>query len=602
MNLEIAIVLSILSATILLFLNDKVGPDVVAMLAVLALLVTGTLHTADAFAGFGNPVPVTIAAIFLVTAGLTNTGVAAWLGKRIVQIAGTTEPRLIAVTMGAAATLSLVMNNIACASLLMPSLTSLARQTRTNPSKLLIPLSFGTLLGGMATLFTTTNILVNDALRAKGITPFTLWDFFKVGGLITLAGIALMVTVGRRLLPDRPVADATPAPRLPEDLIKLYRLPEQVIEARILTGSLLDARTIAQCELREKYGVNITGILRSRKIKLSPGPDEALKAGDRLFVEGETQKLREAREKLGLACQTEGSLSDLESADRNIGMTEIVVSPHSHLVGQTLHEILFSEKFGLTVLALRREGAALRTGVTDIPLHYGDALLVRGPRGRLKVLRSERDFVVLDDPPGLDEITRPEKAPWAVLSMSLMLILTGLGLLPIAAAAMLSAAVMVISGALQMEEGYKAVEWKAVVMVGGMLAVGTALDKSGAADLLSHQILHALAPLGAFAVLAGFYLVTLFLAQVISGPAITALIAPIALSAASQLGVSPYPLLMGVNLAASSAFITPVSHPANVLVMGPGGYKFRDYVRVGSVLALMVGILALTLVPIFWPL
>jgi len=600
MNLEIALVLSILAATIVLFVSDKLGPDVVAMLGVLALLLTGTLHTTDALAGFGNPAVVTIAAIFLVTAGLTNTGVAAWIGRRIIRIAGVTETRLIAVTMGTAAALSLVMNNIASASVLLPGLTSIARQTRTSPSRLLIPLSFGTILGGMATLFTTTNILINDALRARGIAPFTLWDFFKIGSILTFLGIAFMVTLGRRMLPNYPISEMIPVRRLSADLAKIYHVPEQLFEARILAGSPLDGSTVAQSRLGKKFDLNIIGILRGGKIKLSPASDQTLRAGDRLMIEGDVKHLLESQEGLGLVCQVEGVSSYVELADRDVGMVEIVISPYSNIVGRSLREILFREKFGLTVLALRREGEAVRQGVPDTPLRFGDALLVQGPRPRLRLLRSEREFIVLDEPDDPSEIARPDKAPWAVLAMTLMLLLAGLGLVRIAAASILAAAVMIISGALKTEEGYQAIEWKAVVMVGGMLSMGTALDKSGAATLISHNILHALAPFGSFTVLGGFYLLTMFLAQAMSSAATVVLITPIALSAANQLGLSPYPLIMAINLAASSAFLTPVSHPANVLVMGPGNYKFKDYARVGGLLTLLIFVTTILLVPLFW--
>jgi di/tricarboxylate transporter len=269
-------------------------------------------------------------------------------------------------------------------------------------------------------------------------------------------------------------------------------------------------------------------------------------------------------------------------------------------VGNSLRDIHFREKFGLTVLALRREGQPVRQGVPDLPLRFGDALLVQGPRQRLKLLRAERTFILLDEPEISEEIVQPDKAPWALLAMALMLALAGFGVVRIATASLLAAMLMVVSGALRMEEGYRIIEWRAVVMIGGMLSMGTALDKSGAASLISHNMLHALAPLGHHAVLAGYYVLSMLLAQAMSGAATAVILAPIALSAATQMGVSPYPLLMAVILGTSSAFLTPVSHPANVLVMGPGGYKFTDYARVGGYLTAIIFILILIVVPIFW--
>jgi di/tricarboxylate transporter len=601
MNLEIAIVLAILAVTIGLFLTNKLSPDVVSLLAVLALLLTGTLQVSEALQGFGNPAVITIASICLVTAGLTNTGVAAWIGRRLLRIAGGSEGRLVAVTMTAAATLSLVMNNIAAASVLLPGLISISRQTQIRASKLLIPLSFGTLLGGMATVFTTTNILVNDALRQKGLHSFTLWEYFRIGSLLTIAGIAFMVTIGRRMLPEHPGEKMTPWKRLPADLAKLYHMPEALFEARILAGSPLADKTVAQSQLGQSFNLNIVAILRGGRIKLSPPREEVLRAGDRLLIEGEDQRLKQTQESLGLICSVGDEVQFVELFDRDVGIVEVVISPYADLVGRSLREIHFREKFGLTVLALRREGKPAQQGVPDLPLRFGDAMLVQGPRERIQLLRAEINFILLDDLEFPDEAARPDKASWAVAAIALMLVLAGFGVVRIATASLLAAVIMVISGALKVEEGYRAVEWKAVVMIGGMLSMGTALDKSGAAALISHNLLHALAPFGHVAVLAGCYFLSMLLAQAISGATSAVLLAPIALSAAGQLGVSPYPLLMTVVLGTSSAFLTPVSHPANVLVMGPGGYKFADYARVGSYLTAIIFVLIVILVPIFWP-
>jgi di/tricarboxylate transporter len=601
MNMEILIVLAILAATVGLFLTNRLGPDVVSLLAVLALLLTGTLQVTEALAGFGNPAVITIASICLITAGLTNTGVAAWIGRRILRIAGASEGRLVAVTMTAAATLSLVMNNIASASVLLPGLTSISRQTRIRASKLLIPLSFGTFLGGMATLFTTTNILINDALHQKGLSSFTLWDYFRIGSLLTIAGIVFMVAIGRKLLPDNPGETMTPWRRVPADLAKLYHMPEALFEARILAASPLDGKTVAQSQLGQNFNQNIVAIVRGGRIKLSPPREEILRAGDQLLIEGDDQRLKQTQESLGLVCGAEGEVPSVELFDREVGIVEAVVSPYANVVGRSLREIHFREKFGLTVLALRREGERVRQGFPDLPLRFGDALLLQGPRERIKLLRAEIDFILLDDLEFPDEAPRPEKAPWALAAMALMLLLAGFGLVRIATASLLAAMIMVVSGALKMEEGYRAIEWKAVVMIGGMLSMGTALDKSGAAALISHTFLHALAPFGHIVVLAGCYLLSMLLAQALSGATTAVLLAPITLSAASQLGVSPYPLLMSIVLGTSSAFLTPVSHPANVLVMAPGGYKFSDFARVGSPLTAIIFVLILILIPIFWP-
>jgi di/tricarboxylate transporter len=253
MSSEIVIVLGILVAAIILFITDKFSPDIVALLTVLALLLSRTLSITDALAGFANPAVITIAAIFLITAGLTNTGIAAKIGGYLFRVAGKNEARLVAVTMGASAMLSLGMNNIAAASVLIAGLNSISRRTGISPSKLMIPLSFGTLLGGMATLFTTINLLANDALRQRGLVPFSLWDFFRIGSILSIAGIAFMVTIGRKVLPNHPIKEKFQMRRFPEDLVKLYRLPDQVFEACILDGSTLDGISIAESQLVRSF-------------------------------------------------------------------------------------------------------------------------------------------------------------------------------------------------------------------------------------------------------------------------------------------------------------------------------------------------------------
>jgi di/tricarboxylate transporter len=601
MTFEIAVVLGILAGTIFLFAVNKLAPDVVALLSLLALLLTRTLRTADALAGFGNPAVVTIGAIFIITAGLANTGIASWIGRRILRIAGSSEQRLIAVSMASAAALSLVMNNIASVAVLMPSLVSIARQTRISTSKILIPLSFASALGGMATLFTTVNILVNNSLNEKGLKPFSLWDFWSIGSILTVAGIVFMVTLGRKLLPNYPLDSIFPVRRLPAELAKIYQVSEQIFEVLILAGSPLDGISIARSQLGYVYNLNIIGILRRGRIKLSPDKDEILLAGDTLLIKGNADCLNLSQVGLGVVCQETASAPPVELADSNVGIVEVVVSPYADISGQSLRAIHFREKFGLTVLALRREGRPVSQGIPDLPLRFGDALLVQGPRPRLKLLRDERNFILLEEPESSEEIGRPGKAPWVLLGTALMLILASLGILQLAVAALLGAIIIIVSGSLKMEEGYRAIEWRAIILVAGMLSMGAALDQSGAAAFLSHNFLQVLSPFGPLAVLAGFYLLSMSFAQVLSGAATAVLIAPIALSAAGQLAVSPYPLLMTIILGSSSAFLTPISHPANILVMGPGGYKFTDYARVGIVLTLLIFALVMILVPILWP-
>ncbi len=602
MNLQILVVLSILLAAVILFITEALRPDIVALLVVSALLLSKVLNITDALAGFSNPAVITIAAIFLITAGLTNTGIAAWLGRCLFRAAGKSETRLIGFTMGASAILSLVMNNIASASVLLPGLSSVTRRAKVSPSKLMIPLSFGTILGGMATLFTTVNLLANDALHKRGLAPFSLWDFFRIGSILLIAGILFMVILGRKLLPSHPARQKMRINRFAGDLVKLYHLPDMLFEANIPVGSPLDGKTVGESRLGSDFNLNVIGIIRGRKLKLAPDASDILLRGDRLLIEGERKLFQEARERIGLEIDSNESAKDaLKLSDQRVGVVEILISPHAMIVGRSLREIHFRQKFGMAVLAILREGVPILRQVPDIPLRFGDTLLVQGPRRRIRLLNEERDFIVLEDPGYLGEIGRPDKAPWALAGMGVMLFISAFGILPIAAAALIGALVMILSGALKMDEGYQAIEWKSIIMIAGILSLGTALQKSGTANVISHNLLHLLEPMGQMAVLAGFFLISLLLAQVLSGVATTVLIVPIALSTATQMHVSAYPLVMAVVLGASSAFLTPISHPVNILVMGPGEYRFTDFGRVGIFMAMIVFVLVVIFVPRFWP-
>jgi di/tricarboxylate transporter len=601
MNLQILIVFSIIAVAVILFVTEKYSPDIVALLAVAALMLTGILNVTDALAGFSNPAVITIAAIFVITAGLTNTGVASWFGGYLLKVAGKSEARLVAVTMGASAVFSLVMNNIASASVLLPGLVNVSRKTKICPSKLMIPLSFGTLLGGMATLFTTVNLLANSALREKGLIPFSLWDYFRIGGILLVASTAFMVFVGRKILPNNPAKEKIRMSHFAGDLTQLYGLPALVFEASVSDGSPIHGKMISETRLRHDFNLNVIGILRGRKLKLAPEPDEIVYSGDRLVIEGEQESFREARDKVGLTIQPDRATDDQRLTDKYVGLVEVLISPHAAILGRSLREIRFREKFGIAVLALLREGVPVVRGVPDLRLRFGDTLLVQGSRRRIKRLSEEHDFIVLKSAEYFGEIGNPDKAPWALAGMVLMLLTAGFGVLPIAAAALTGALVITLSGALKADEVYQAIEWKAVIMVGGLLALGVAMEKSGAVDLLSKWMLILFPSMSHTLVLASFFLVSMSLAQILSGVTTAVLIIPLALSAASHLHISAYPLMMTVVLGSSSGFFSPVSHPVNVLVMGPGGYRFSDFAKVGTFVAVIVFALVMFFVPRFWP-
>lgn len=593
--------LALLGIAIALFISGRLRADLVALLVLVTLAVTGIITPQEAFSGFSRSAVITILAIFILTGGLYRTGATRTLSRSLLRLAGgRTGRRLVVIIMLAGATLSLLMNTIAAAAVLLPAVMGISRQTRIPPSKLLIPLAYATLLGGMATLLTTVNILVSTGLRDQGLAPFGLFDFAPVGVPIALAGIVYMALLGLNLLPERSTTEhLARLRRMRTDLAELYGLRENLFEVRVRPDSPLGGRRLAESGLSERLKLNVVAVIRDGNRQLAPSPNMVLQPDDTLLVEGPSGVVGELT-RHGLILAKEPGAEGEELTSDEVVLTEVALSPHADVIGKTLKDIRFREKFGLSVLAIWREGQPLRVGLSDIPLHFGDALLVQGRRERLDVLRTDPDFLVLEE--GDAEGIRPGKALVSVVIMGLALSLAALNVLPLAEATLAGAVLMVLSGCLTMDEVYQSIEWSAIFLIAGILPLGIAMTKTGAAAQLSAWLIGPLAPLGPLAVLAGLFALTAGLTQVMSGVATVVVMTPIALSAAADLHANPHAFAMAVALAGSTAFLAPMGHPVNVLVMGPGGYSFRDYVRVGLPLTVLTFIVMLIVLPIAWPL
>lgn len=585
-----------------LFLSDRLRPDLIALLSLVALGVTGVLTPQEAFSGFSRSAVITILSIFILAEGLQRTGVTEQVGDLLFRVAGASESRLVTVVMLAGAFLSLFMNNIAAASVLLPAVSGVAHRTGISPARLLMPLAFATILGGMATLLTTTNIVVSGLLRDQHLPGFGLLDFAPVGLPIVAVGITFMALWGRRLLPRQSPADQLMAQQQKRnDLAELYRLGERLFRARIPANSKLIDRPLGQSALRETYGLTVLAIERNGDTLLSPPPDAALRQGDVVLFQGNLEdfRRRDVEPYLEILPARDWREQDLESP--SIVVTEVVLSPRSRLINQTLREAHFREKFGMTVLAIWREGRQRRTGLTDLRLQFGDALLLQGPRQCLAILRDEPDLIVLDNE--TEKVPMPLGKGRLALSVAILtLVLAALNSAIVGELMLGGALVMVLVGVLSMDQAYRAVEWKTVFLVAGMLPLGTAITKTGAATLMANGLMAVLGPAGPLALLAGLYLLAMLLTQAMNGAAVAVVLAPIAIEAGNQLGVDPRALAMGVALATSTAFLTPLGHPVNVLVMSPGGYSFRDYLKTGLPLTLLIFAVIMSLLPVFWPL
>lgn len=605
MSEPLILTLVILAAAIILLLADRLRADLVALLVVVSLGLVGVLTPREAFSGFASSAVVTIISIFVLAEALRVTGVSDRAGALLVRVAGAGERRLVVVIMLAGALLSLFMNNIAAAAVLLPAISGISRRSKVGVGRLLMPLAFATILGGMATLFTTTNIVVSGILRGQDLPGFGVFDFAAIGIPVVVVGIAYMALWGIRLLPAQSGMVSDPRTEEPANgngLADIYRLHERLIQARLPAGSCLVGQSLARSGLRESYRVNVLAIRRGEQLLSAPAADTVLAAGDILLLLGRPDEVHvhDVAGCLEVLPLRPEHLDDLLGAD--LVLVEAVLTPRSALLGQTLRSARFREKYGMTVLGIWRAGRPIRTGLGDLPLAFGDALLLQGPASQIGVLRTEPDLIVLDR-----QIVRPVAAVrrqgWlavAILAGSLLLAAFNTSLV---GEIMLGGALLtVLTGLLTMDQLYNAIEWRTVFLVAGMLPLGLALTKSGAATLLAGWLVAALIPFGPLALVAGLFLFTTLLTQTMSGAAVAGVIAPIAIQAAAQAHLDPRALAMAVALATSMAFITPLGHPVNILVMAPGGYRFRDYLRVGLPLTLLLFGTIMLCLPVFWPL
>ena len=602
MNPNLVITLVILATAIILFLSERLSVDLIALLVLVALGLSRILTPQEVFSGLSDTAVITIIAIFILAYSLEITGVADWMGDLVLRLAGKGEARLIAALMGTAAFMSFFMNNIAVASILLPATATVARRSGIKISRLLIPLAFGTLLGGTATLFTTTNIVVSDVLKNNAYPGFGVFDFAPVGLPIVVVGITYMVLWGRRMLPeDQPAERSEVRQQAEDDLVSTYRLSDRLFRARIPAGSILIDRRLDESSLREKYQINIIAIERSGEQVLSPTPDFVLQQGDVMLVEGRLEEFRQRDVEPYLEIQPVPLYRerDLESAE--ILILEVVLSPRSQLIGQTLKEAHFREKYGMTALAVWNGERVIRTGLADLKLAFGDALLLQGPKERLPALRLLSDLIVLSaEEEPVKKIST--KAPLALGIFALTILVAALGPFSVGEVMLAGALLMVILNVLTMEQAYRVIDWRIVFLVAGMLPLGMAMTKTGATALFANALISVVGPYGPRVLLLGLMAITVLLSQAIKGAAVSAVVAPIAIIAGQQTGVDPRALAMGVALATSMAFITPLGHPVNILMMGPGGYRFRDFFRVGLPLTVLLFIVVLLILPIFWPL
>ena len=593
MTIENILVLAILFFALILFVSEKLRVDVVAMLVLAALIVTGLVTPEEAFSGFSSPAVITVGAVFIISGALYQTGIADAIGETMLRFGGSSPLRVMVIMMVTVGVMSAFMNNIGAVAILLPAVITISEKIEIPPSKLLMPLAFAALLGGNMTLIgTPPNILANDILIQFGGEPFGFFDFLPMGLIVLTAGILYMVIAGRHLLPARHTA-STPS--------QSFRLRPYLTEVRVNENSILVDKSLAEAEINRKYALNVIHIVRDDSPPFFPGADRPIRAGDILLVEGQPLEILNASTALNLLPVSASDDQEIEQtlAAGSERLVEVTLSPRSDLEGKTLKDIDFRARFDLVVLAIRHQGRSIITRLPEIPLSFGDALLVQGEAERIEQLRQDSNFLILDTPSL--KTRRLDKAPLAAVVLIGALIIIITGWLSPAAVLLIAALLMILTGILRMDEAYEAIDWRSIFLIAGILPLGIAMETSGTAVLIADQIVALLGDLGPRGVMIGLFIMTALLTEVISNAAATVLVVPIAIDIAFGLNVSARTYVMAVVLAASTSFLMPIGHQVNVLIFGPGGYRFSDYPRVGIGLNLIILLLVALFLPLVWP-
>ena len=613
------ITLTILAIAIILFATGKIRSDLVALCALIALVLTDILTPEEALSGFSNPVVIMLVGLFVVSGAVMQTGLSKKLGSMIIQRTGDNETKLfVAVTVMTAVMSAFI--GTGTVALMLPIIVSMAARTRMNVSRMLMPVAFACGMGGMLTLIgAPTNLVIQDEITATGLKPLSFFSFFPIGATCILVGVLVLLPLSKWLLAHRDVQrDRKKKGKSLDELVKEYKLAEKIVRYDIGIGSELVGKTVAELDIRNVYGLTIIEIRRTKEqiglmktvTQKLAGPDVVIEQDDVLYLVGDQEKMDIFAIDYHLDKIDEASLLETRGGHHlefyDIGIAEIVLMPSSRLCNQQLREAGLREKYNVNVLGIRRRGTYILHHLTGIRLHSGDVLLVQGAWSNIDRLSAdETDWVVIGQP--LDQaskVTLNYRAPMASFILLMMVIFMVFDFIPVApvTAVMLAGTLTVLTGCFRnVESAYKTINWESVVLIAAMMPMSLALEKTGVAQVVSQWLVDSLGPYGSLAMLAGIYLTTNVMTMFISSTATAVLFAPIALSSATSMGVSPYPFLMAVATAAMMCFASPFSTPPNALVLRAGNYTFGDYVKVGLPLQLIMMAVMMAVLPLFFP-
>ena len=603
------------------FAMGKVRSDLVALCALLALMMFGILSPAEALSGFSNPVVIMMVGLFVVGGAIFQTGLAKKISGKMMNLAGNSELRLFLLVMLVTAFIGAFVSNTGTVALMLPIVVSLAARARMNVSRLLIPLAFSSSLGGMLTLIgTPPNLVIQETLVEAGYEPLSFFSFAPVGVICIAVGMVVLLPLSRWFLGKKSSSDGHGSRKSKSlhELVREYHLTDNLVKVKVDADSLACGKTVSELDIHNRYALTVyevrrektmqSGLLKTVNQRLA-GPQTELQSGDIIYIIGEKAQTSKFVSDYRLAVvETQESEPEEGGAQLDfydIGIAEIVMMPTSRLVNRKLKESGFRSKYHINIVGVRRKGQYIMDNLAELRLHGGDVLLVQGTWENISRLnRDEEDWVVLGQPlEEAEKVTLDYKAPLAACIMLLMIALMVFDFIPVApvTAVMFAGVLMVLSGCFRnVEAAYKTINWESIVLIAAMLPMSVALEKTGASALVSRTLAESLGHYGPYALLAGIYFSTSLLTMFISNTATAVLMAPIALSSAAQMGLSPYPFLFAVTLGASMCFATPFSTPPNALVMQAGRYTFMDYVKVGLPLQVIVGIVMVFALPLLF--
>lgn len=595
MGIDAIITVSVILLAIVLFATEYFSVDLVGLFLIVILVVTGVITPAEGVKGFANNATVTVGAMFVLSAALIRTGIIETIAPKLSKLIERGYKRSITVMMVAVGSISAFINNTPVVATLIPIVSNAAQKAKEQPSKYLMPLSFGAIFGGACTLIgTSTNLLVSGIAEENGLSPFGLFLMAPFGLVIFGAGVLYMLAIGHRLIP---------VSKAGMPFSQSYEMAEYLTEVEIVPGSEMVGKTIAEALLEDGLDIDILQARRGEGLIDKPGKSLVLEAEDRLLVRGNIEHIKSVikQEEIRVA----NSLQDTSFSEKQIILLEVVVLNNSTLEGKTFNQFNFSGKYSANVLAIRQRGRLKHDHLQDVKLQAGDMVLLQTNQtgyDQLRQMESERQapFISINE----TAINGVDKRNLIIVGITLaaVVLLASMNIISIMIAAIGGIVALNVLGVINMQDAYEAIDWKVIFLLAGALSLGTAMERSGVADQMGNFLAYSIGEnYGPVALVSGLYLLTSLLTEVMSNNAAAALLAPIAISIAGPMGVDPLPLLLAITFAGSASFMTPIGYQTNTMIYSAGNYRFSDFIRVGAALNLIFWILATFLIPFFYP-